>query len=245
MANRIKQNNNNSFENYLKGSYQSSFFLNSITENELKVELKNMKSNKSCGYDGITTNIAKLIAKEISKSLKHIFNLTFLTGIVPNNLKVALITPIIRANDVMKFEMYRPISVLVCFSKLLARLMTKRLSKFIDKNQILSKHQYGFRANRSTEHALINLTDKITKEIDERKYSIDIFLDLSKAFNTIDHKILLRKLDHCGIRGVAKDWFENYLFNRKKIVKYNGVHSEKMTIKSGVPQGSVLGNRSS
>ena len=144
-----------------------------------------------------------------------------MTGIVPNNLKVVLITPIFKANDVLKFENYRPISVLVCFAKLLEKLMTKRLSKFIDKNKILSKHQYGFRVNRSTEHALIDFIDKITKAIDEGKYSIGIFLDLSKAFDTIDHRILLRKLDHYGIRGVAKDWFENYLYNRKQIVKYN------------------------
>ena len=151
LANKIKNNDNNSFEKYLKGSYQSSFFLNPITENELEVELKNMKSNKSCGCDGIKTNIAKLIAKEISKPLTHIFNLTFSTGIISDNLKVALITPIFKGNDAMKFENYRPISVLVCFSKLLERLMINRLSRFIDKNSILSKHQYGFRKNRSTE----------------------------------------------------------------------------------------------
>ena len=89
MANKIKHNDNNNFEKYLKGSYQSSFFLNPITENELEVELINIKSNKSCGYDGISSNIAKLIAKEISKPLAHIFNLSFSTGIIPDNLKVA------------------------------------------------------------------------------------------------------------------------------------------------------------
>ncbi len=138
LANKIKQNDNNNFEKYLKGRCKSSFFLNPITENELEVELKNMKSNKSCGYDGICTNIVKLIATEISKPLAHIFNLTFSTGIIPNNLKVALITPVFKANDAMKFENYQPISVLVCFPKLLERLMINRLSKFIDKNKILS-----------------------------------------------------------------------------------------------------------
>jgi retron-type reverse transcriptase len=87
----------------------------------------------------------------------------------------------------------------------------------------------------------MDFIDKITKAIDEGKYSVGIFLDLSKAFDTIDHNILIRKLEHYGIRGVAKDWFENYLYNRKQIVKYNGVQSEEMTIRSGVPQGSVLG----
>ena len=144
------------------------------------------------GHDGISTNIAKLIAKDISKSLTHIFNLTFSTGIIPDNLKVALITPIFKSNDTMRFKNYRPISVLVCFSKLLERLMISRLSKFINKNKILSKHQYGFRKNRSTEHALTDFIDKITKAIDEGEYSIGIFLDLSKAFDTIDHKILIK-----------------------------------------------------
>ena len=184
----------------------------------------------------IQLNIAKLSVKEISKPLTHIFNLTFSTGIIPDNLKVA----IFKGNDAMKFEV-RPISVLVCFSKLLERLMINRLSKFIDKNKILSKHQYGFRKNRSTEHAIIDFVDKITKAIDEGKYSVGIFLDLSKAFDTINHRILIKKLEHYGIKGVAKKWFENYLCNRKQIVKYNDVQSEVMTIRSGVPQGSVLG----
>jgi hypothetical protein len=119
-----------------------------------------MKSNKSCGYDGISTDIAKLIAKEISKPLIHIFNLTISTGIIPHNLKVALITPIFKAIDAMKFENYRPISVLACFRKtrkLLERLMINyRLSKIIVKNKILSKHQYGFRQKKEVDRTCIN-----------------------------------------------------------------------------------------
>jgi retron-type reverse transcriptase len=103
-----------------------------------------------------------------------------------------MITPIFKGTDAMKFENYRPISVLVCFSKLLERLMTNRLSKIIDKNKILSKHQYGFRKNRSTEHAIIDFVDKITKAIDKGKYSVGIFLDLSKAFDIINHRILIK-----------------------------------------------------
>ena len=136
MANKIKNNDNNSFEKHLKGNYQFSFFLNPITENELEVGLKNMKSKKSCGFDGIMTNIVKLSTKEKSKPLTHIFNLTFPTGVIPDDLKVALITPIFKGNDAMKCENYRPISVLVCFSKLLERLMINRLTKFIDKNNL-------------------------------------------------------------------------------------------------------------
>ena len=95
--------------------------------------------------------------------------------------------------------------------------------------------------NRSTEHAIIDFVDKITKSVDQVKFSVGIFLDLSKAFDRINHKILIRKLEHYGIRGVAKKWFENYLCNRKQLVKFNGIKSEKMTITTGVPQGLVLG----
>jgi retron-type reverse transcriptase len=152
-----------------------------------------------------------------------------------------LTAPIFKGNEKNRFENYRPISVLTCFSKLLEKLMVKRLIAFIDKDKILSKHQYGFRQNRSTEHAIIDFVDKITTAVDQGKFSVGIFLDLSKAFDTINHKILIRKLDHYGVRGVAKKWFENYLSNRKQLVKYNGVKSEEMTITTGVPQGSVLG----
>jgi retron-type reverse transcriptase len=113
--------------------------------------------------------------------------------------------------------------------------------KFIEKNKLLSTNQYGFRKGRSTEHAIIELVDKITKAIDHGKYTIGIFLDLSKAFDTINHKILIKKLEYYGIRGISKDWFENYLKNRKQIVKFNQIKSKDMTITSGVPQGSVLG----
>ena len=117
--------------------------------------------------------------------------------------------------------------------------MPGRLTKFIDKNDILSKDQYGFRKNRSTELAILDFIDRITKAIDERKFTVGIFLDLSKVFDTINHKILISKLEHYGIRGIAKTWFENYPYDRKQIVKYNGVQSDKMTIKSGVPERSA------
>ena len=105
--------------------------------------------------------------------------------------------------------------------------MARRLTKFVDKNNILSKHQYGFRKNRSTEHAIIDFVDKITKSIDQGKFSVGIFLDLSKAFDTINHKILIQKLEHYGIRGVAKKWFENYLCNRKQLVNLTVLNLRK------------------
>jgi hypothetical protein len=214
-------------------------FLAAITELELETVLKNMDANKSPGYDNFSNKIIKLSATEIAKPLTHIFNLTFENGIIPEKLKLAMVTPIFKANENNKFENYRPISVLSCFSKLLEKLMYNRLINFIDKNQILSKHQS--RKNRSTEFSIIELVDKITKGIDQGQYTLGIFLDLSKAFDTINHRILIEKLEHYGIRGICFKWFKNYLENRKQTVKYNTIKSDEMIITSGVPQGSILG----
>ena len=141
-----------------------------ITENEMQTEINLLKQNKSPGYDGINSKVIKVIGKELSKPLTHIFNTTFITGIIPDQLKIALITLIFKTG-----ENYRPISVLTCFSKLLEKLMYKRLITYIKKNKILSKHQYGFRQNRSTELAIIELVDKITKAIDGGEYTLGIF----------------------------------------------------------------------
>ena len=200
-----------------------------------------MNAKKSPGYDGISSQVIKAISTEISEPLSHIFNLTFFSGTIPDDLKIALVTPIFKANENNEFKNYRPISVLTCFSKLLEKLMYKRLTNHIEKNNILTQHQYGFRENRSTELAIIELVDRVTKAIDRGEYTIGIFLDLSKAFDTIDHKILIQKLDHYGIRGITQLWFQDYLKNRKQIVKYNQIKSKEMVIKSGVPQGSILG----
>jgi hypothetical protein len=173
--------------------------------------------------DGVSVKTIILCAKEISKPLTHIYNSTFITGIIPDKLKISLVKPIFKANESNKFGNYRPISVLSCLSKLLEKLACKRFIEFIETHKILSRHQYGFRKNRSTEHALIELVDKITTVIDEGKYTIGIFLDLSKAF---DHQILINKLENYGIRGTCQKWFENYLSNRKQIVKYNQINQK-------------------
>ena len=234
-------NSDRTFNEYLFNKCKNSFFIEPVTKFDVEAEIKNLNSQKSPGYDGISIKIIKTVANEISEPLSHVFNLTFLSGTIPDSLKIALVTPIFKDNETNEFKNYRPISVITCFSKILEKLMYRRLIKFIEKNKILTKHQYGFRENRSTELAIIELTDRITKAIDKGEYTYGIFLDLSKAFDTINHKILIQKLEHYGIRGIAQLWFENYLTNRKQIVKYNDVRSKEMIIKTGVPQGSILG----
>ena len=119
--------------------------------------------------------------------------------------------------------------------------MYNRLIKYFDKYDILFNNQFGFRKNRSTSIALLNLLDKITSAIDQKKYTIGVFLDLSKAFDTVNHAILFDKLEHYGIRGLALEWIKNHFCSRVQYVEYDGTSSSPSTIKCGVPQGSILG----
>ena len=129
-------------------------FAEPITEHEIITKIDQLKSNKGAGHDEFNTKLIQTIKLEISKPLTHIFNLTFSSGLIPDSLKIALVTPTYIANENFLFENYRPISVLTCFSKLLERLMYKRFISFINKQRILSKHQFGFRKNHSTDHAM-------------------------------------------------------------------------------------------
>ena len=241
LAKKSPKDDTTTFKKYLKGNYKESMFAEPITEYEIITEIDQLKSNKGAGHDEFNAKLIQTIKPEISKPLTHIFNLTFQSGLIPDSLKIALVTPIYKANENFLFENYRPISVLTCFSKLLERLMYKRLISFINKQRILSKHQFGFRKNHSTDHAIIELSDNITKAMDEDKYTIGIFLDLSKAFDTVNHQILLNKLEHYGIRGLCLKWFESDLHGRTQIVKFGDHRSNKMSLTTGVPQGSILG----
>ena len=162
-------------------------------------------------------------------------------GRVLDKLKEAMITPVYKSDDRKFFGNYRPISILPIFSKILERIIYNRLLAYLDKMHILSSNQYGFRKNYSTYMALIELIDSLSHSIDNNEYTIGIFVDLSKAFDTVDHKILISKLNHYGIRGTPLMWFKDYLSDRKQTVKFNETVSSKMTVTCGVPQGSILG----
>ena len=132
-------------------------FIEPVTEYELQIEINNLNENKSAGHDEVIAKMIKKISESIIKPLTYIYNLLFQTGKIPNFLKLAIVSPIYKANENNLFENYRPISVLTCFSKLLEKLMYKRLYNYVEKHQILSEHQFGFRRNKSTEHAILEL----------------------------------------------------------------------------------------
>ena len=215
--------------------------MKSVDENEILNIVKNLKSKKSTDNTDIDMILIKNIIHNIVEPFTHICNQSFLKGIFPNKMKTAKVIPIYKAGDRHQFTNYRPISLLSQFSKILEKLFVARLDNFIEKYQLLSEHQYGFRSNRSTLMAVTELVESISTGMNNREYTVGVFIDLKKAFDTIDHKILLKKMDRYGVRGVANMWLESYLQERNQYVQINNVDSDPLNITHGVPQGSVLG----
>ena len=160
---------------------------------------------------------------------------------MPDNFKLANVIPVFKKGSQTCLTYYRLISLLSVFNKLLEKLMCNRLVDFLEKKKVFFDNQFSFRAKHSTDHAVLSIVEKIQRAIDERDFSCGIFLDFSKVFDTINHEILLKKLEFYGIRGIANQWFSSYLSNRMQTVTVNGVTSNSVNISCGVPQGSVLG----
>ena len=177
----------------------------------------------------------------IIEPLTHLINWSLRSGVFPSELKLAKVVPIFKAGDTSAINNYRPISVLSFFSKVFEKIVYNHVLDFIDDNNVLYDYQYGFRHSHSTQQAIITLVDRITKSLDKGHIAITILLDLKKAFDTVDHRILLRKLYAYGIRDALLKWFESYLTGRTQYVAFNGRNSDIHYVKCGVPQGSILG----
>ena len=227
-------------EKYLINRNQHEFIISNISTDEV-MDIINQLQSKSTGPHSIPVNLLKLIPDLILDPLCKIISNSFITGIFPDALKISKVIAIHKGESTEDLNNYRPISLLSIFDKIIEKLMHKRLYSFLDEHSILFKNQFGFRKNNSTSFALIQITEKIKETIEKKKYGCGIFIDLRKAFDTVNHEILLKKLEHYGIRGTALIWFKSYLFNRQQFVFHNGESSRLQYITSGVPQGSVLG----
>ena len=156
-------------------------------------------------------------------------------------MKIAIIISLFKSGDKQNVSKYRPISLLPPFSKILENIFDNRLMNFLNSNNVLYLRQYGFRKNMSTTMAIMELVENITKAMDNGKFTIGVFIDLKKALDIVDHSILVTKLDHYGIWGVAKKWLSSYLENRKQYVCFNDTDSGFLPITFGVPQDSIIG----
>jgi hypothetical protein len=239
LAKQIPENNKDPLE-YIRKDIANSMYMHDVEADEIKKVISSLNTG-SPGWDDIHAKVLKSSFHLHIVPLLHIVNLSFTQGIFPNELKIARVVPIYKNGNNILFNNYRPVSVLPVFSKVFERLMYSRLLSFIQKHDILYKYQFGFREGHNTNMALIILVDKIMNALDNGEIVLGIFLDFSKAFDTVNIDILLRKLFKYGVRGVCLDWFKSYFSNRKQFVTFNNFNSTRKDIICGVPQGSILG----
>ena len=185
--------------------------------------------------------IFKKFINVLSSVICDLFNESIVEGSFPDCLKVARVIPVYKADDRCEVSNYRPISTLSVLSKLFERLMYKRLISFLNNNDIICKHQFGFKVGCSTSDAIVEFLDCIYTALNNKMIAMPVYLDFSKAFDTVNHNILCIKLQHYGIRGTSLNWFKSYLANRKQYINIHGCNSSESTINLGVPQGSILG----
>ena len=224
----------------LKDRVVNNLLLNEVCLDELEKCVLSLKDS-SAGWDNFTSNVIKKSFVKIKFPLLHIINLSFSTGVFPLELKVARVIPLFKSGLSTLFSNYRPVSVLPALSKIFERLLYARLLKFINDNNVLYKFQFGFREGHSPNLALMLLVDKISRALEDGDFVLGLFLDFSKAFDTVNHEILFTKLEFYGVRGLSLNLFKSYLGGRKQFVEYNGASSSQSDIICGVPQGSILG----
>lgn len=234
----VDQNNN--YLKYLVKNPAFSMYLSPVTQVEINTYLQGLKTNTP-GYDEISPLILKQTSSIILAPLTHIINLTLKTGVFPLNLKIAKVIPIHKSGSKTNINNYRPISILPAFSKIFEKAIATRLISYLEKNKLLTDCQHGFRENHSTETAILQFTEGIYKHLENKHYVAGVFIDLSKAFDSLNHHILLHKLEHIGIRGVPLNLFKSYISDRSQSVFCNAASSSSKTLSTGVPQGSILG----
>ena len=232
----IPQHKNITIKTFLKEKITFSFEFSLLEQETVFKIISKINSKHSCGHDVISTILMKNICSLILSPIALILNQSLSTEIYPDRLKIAKIIPLFKKEDQHKLYNYRPISLLPAFSKIFEKAVFIQLDEYFNKNNLLYKSQYGFRTVHSTELASLEIIDMIGKDLHNGKLPIWVFLDLSKAFDTLDHTILLDKLLYYGIKGTELAWFKSYLTYRTQLVSYNGTNSHTLSIATGVPQ---------
>ena len=247
-AEKIKPSNRSELD-YLNQIPPNSLtiYLYPVTAIEIGRILDKLLPKKSCGIDNINNKLLKDLKNQLIEPLQQIFNKSLEEGIFPERMKTAKVVPLHKGNSREVVSNYRPISVLLTLSKILEKIMYKRVYNFLDQTNQLYVSQYGFRKQHACEHAVGELVSSIVKGFEEGKQTAAVFLDLSKAFNTLNHSTVLLKLARYGLRGNTLNWFRSYLSNRKMQTccktgdTCNEQTSDTYSVEYGAPQGSCLG----
>lgn len=222
-----------------------SMFVTPVTSAEVVGIINKLKSKYSCGCDEIPTSVIKICASEVSITLSYIIDNSFTYGIFPKQLKLAHVIPVFKKGDPELMENYRPISLLPGFSKIFEKAMCNRLINFMERYEIFNDFQHGYLKGRSTQTAVFQYIKDTLDQLENKNLALGIFLDLSKAYDCINHNYLLLKLEKYGVRGNALDWFRSYLSDRQQrvLVQKNNqnIKSDILENRLGVPQGSIAG----
>ena len=221
----------------MKNPIEATFAIYECDEVEIENIISSLNPRKATGPNSIPSDILHILKKYISYPLSIIFNISLQTGIHPYLLKIAKTIPIYKKGSKLNVGNYRAISLLSNLNKMFEKLMFNRVYKFLEEQKC--NLQFGFRKKHSTSHARIEIIENIRKALDDKKYVCGIFIDLQKAFDTVNHSVLFDKLNHYGIRGIGNSWFKSYLSKRSQYVYIQGFDSDVKEIKHGVPQGSV------
>ena len=222
-----------SFRSYLKSSNKKIFDFVDVTEEIVYKIINNLKPKDSCGQDGLSSSLLIQLKHILTKPLTIIINRSLKSGIFPDKLKITKVIPLYEKDDPSVLGNYRPISLLPAISKLFERVLFNQIHDFFNKNNLYYCSQYGFRGKHSTALAAAEVIDRVIKKMYSNEIPINVYLDLSKAFDTLDHTILLHKLRHYGIRGTCPAILKSDLSERKQFVEFNGVKSSLANITTG------------
>ena len=241
ISQQIKNHDQIDHRQYLINRPVTTFHFHEITTQDVMCIISKLPNKKSTGYDEISTETIKILSAVISPTLSLIINKCILNGTVPDEMKVSKIKPLFKKGDVTLLNNYRPISLLPCVSKIFERVLFNQLYEYFDRNDLLTQHQYGFRKNHSTEFAAMELIDRVANLLELGKITFNLYIDLSKAFDVLNHEILLSKLEFYGLNELTIKLIKNYLSNRSQFCQYYDASSDIVRTNIGVPQGSILG----
>ena len=238
LSQTVASNSDNTTDNL---NVTAPYVLSEVSEHEVARVIKSINTSKSSGLDHVNSMVVKVAFEFLKPEVTFMYNLSVNAMSFPDEWKKALVIPIPKKGNLTKVQNYRPISLLPLPGKIMEKLLHSQLSTHLDNGSFLADEQYGFRKARSTVQAIAQLTNYICKKQDVRLPTLAVFIDFRKAFDCVQHPLLLKKLEGMNIDGSAVEWVKSYLTGRQQRVFANDVYSQNLTVTQGVPQGSVLG----